>query len=268
MDQTPIKLSPPLAMRAPGIAAALGLLALYFLLQLLVGGVVGLLIGLTSRLSDHGPGAVHTMTQMRALLAQPDIGAMMVICTLLVSTAIVLLLARWLWPASWSLARPPGFGLAQRGHLAFYPLALLLGLALPVLGSWLTQWLAHGHAVPQDIKQLGSATSLELRIPLVLVVVSVGPLVEELLFRGVLLSALLQRMRAGWAVAISSLLFACVHLPDLGYFWYAIPNLALLAVVLAWLRLKSGSLWPAVIAHGTNNLLAVVAWFVAAHPLG
>jgi membrane protease YdiL (CAAX protease family) len=53
-----------------------------------------------------------------------------------------------------------------------------------------------------------------------------------------------------------------VHLPDLGFLWYAVPNLALLAAALAWLRLRSGSLWPAVVAHGMNNLLVVVAWFV------
>jgi uncharacterized protein len=29
------------------------------------------------------------------------------------------------------------------------------------------------------------------------------------------------------------------------------------------LRLRSGSIWPAVVAHGANNLLAVLGWFVA-----
>ena len=46
------------------------------------------------------------------------------------------------------------------------------------------------------------------------------------------------------------------------------PALALLRVALAWLRLRSGSLWPAVIAHGCNNLLAMLAMFVALHHPG
>jgi membrane protease YdiL (CAAX protease family) len=62
---------------------------------------------------------------------------------------------------------------------------------------------------------------------------------------------------------ISSLAFALIHLPGLQYQWYALPELALLALVLAWLRLRSGSIWPAVVAHSVNNLLAVAGWFVA-----
>ncbi len=91
---------------------------------------------------------------------------------------------------------------------------------------------------------------------------------EELLFRGVLLSALLRRMRAARAVAVSAVLFALVHLPDLRWLWYAVPNLALLGAALAWLRLRSGSLWPAVIAHACNNLLAMLAMFVSLHQPG
>jgi membrane protease YdiL (CAAX protease family) len=57
--------------------------------------------------------------------------------------------------------------------------------------------------------------------------------------------------------------FGLAHLPGLQFQWYALPDLVLLGCVLAWLRLRSGSIWPAILAHGTNNLLAVLAWFVA-----
>ena len=66
----------------------------------------------------------------------------------------------------------------------------------------------------------------------------------------------------GIAIVLSALLFACVHLPDLSFLWYALPNLALLGLILGWLRVQSGSIWPAVVAHGMNNLLAVVSWFM------
>lgn len=262
MEHSPTALSQPPAARLPGLWSALGMVALYFALQLLVSGTLGLIIGVITGLGRPGHSARPLGAQMRSLFAQPDVNALLVISTLLITAAVILHLSRRCWPTLWSQAQPPGLGLTPPRRALFYPAAVLCGLALPIIGSWLTQWLAQGHEVTQDIKQLGGATALGLRIPLVLVVVSVGPLVEELLFRGLLLSALLRRMHAGWAVAISSLLFACVHLPDLGYLWYAVPNLALLAAVLAWLRLRSGSLWPAVLAHGVNNLLAVVAWFV------
>jgi membrane protease YdiL (CAAX protease family) len=234
---------PPAPPRLPGIGGALAVIVLYFALQVGIGSALYLL-------APRLPG-----------MNGADLRALLVILTVLASTGLVAWTVRALWPFAWRQAAPPGFGLSRAGAAPYYALAVLLGLALPVFGSWLTQWLARGHAVSQDIKELGGTVSLGLRLPLALLVATVGPLVEELLFRGLLLSALLRRVPAGWAVAASSLLFALVHLPDLGFLWYAVPNLALLAAVLAWLRLRSGSLWPAVLAHGVNNLLALAAWF-------
>jgi len=248
--------------RLPHLGSAIGMIVLYFALQFLASGLVGLVLGLAVGVSGTAPASVTQ--RIEAVLAQPDVNALMVILTLLLAASVTVVLVRRLWPAAWSHGAPPGLGLTRPGRPLFYLAAVLLGLAVPIAGGWLTRWVAHGHEVTQDVKQIGGAASLALRIPMALVVVSLGPLVEELLFRGALLSALLRRMPVGWAVAVSSLLFACVHLPDLGFLWYAVPNLALLAAALAWLRLRSGSLWPAVVAHGVNNLLAVVAWFAIA----
>ncbi|MEW5313406.1 MAG: hypothetical protein WDW38_004977 [Sanguina aurantia] len=159
-----------------------------------------------------------------------------------------------------------GLGMTLPTNPAFFALAVLLGLAAPLLGGVLTYLLAHGNPVTQDIQTLGTHTPMALRVLLVIAVVALGPLVEELLFRGVLLSSLLHRWPVGWSMAISALLFSVVHLPSMQWSWYALPDLALLALGLAWLRLRAGSLWPAVVAHGVNNLLAVMVWFVATSP--
>ena len=246
---------------APSLWAALGLIALYFLLQYLVGAVVGLLVGLTVGLL-HGFRHGEALAQIQQWLVQPDVNALMVILTLLITASVTLLLARRRWPALWPLPAPPGFGFAAPAQPGYYALAFALGLMLPFLGGLLTQWFAQGHEVSQDIKQLGAAASPLLRFPLALLVVTVGPLVEELLFRGVLFSSALRYAPPGVAMFITAALFACVHLPDLGFLWYALPNLLVLGMVLAWLRVASGSLWPAVLAHAVNNALAVVSWFL------
>jgi hypothetical protein len=255
----PLPIIPLTGGRAPGMWMAVGLIATYFALQAVVVALFMLVAGVTAGVS-HGwhdvGGAIQTS------LAQPAAQALLVLFSLGVAAPLTLLLARRQWPQLWSLARPPGFGFAPPCRLYWLALAIVAGLAIPILGGLLTQWLAQGHTVTQDIQQIGSSTPLALRLPLVLMVVTVGPVVEELLFRGVLLSALLQRWRVGWAIATSSLAFALVHLPGLQFQWYALPNLILLAVVLAWLRLRTDSIWPSVLAHGTNNLLAVAAWFM------
>lgn len=245
--------------RVPSLWAAAGLIATYFVLQIVANTLFALAIGVITAFTQTGQtldGAI------RATFQQPVMQALVVILSLGIAAPLTLRLARRKWPQLWELAQPPGFGFALPSRSRFLVLAVLAGLAAPLLGALLTQLLAHGHTVTQDIQQLGGSIPLALRLPLVLVVVSVGPIVEELLFRGVLLSALLQRWHAGWAVALSSLAFALIHLPGLQYQWYALPALTGLALMLAWLRLRSGSIWPAVVAHSVNNLLGVVGWFV------
>jgi hypothetical protein len=250
---------------APGLRASAGIIAAYFALQFAVSILFASAIAAMAALHGAGPGIEGAI---RTTLARPAMQALLAILSLGVAAPLTLWLARRTWPQLWSQAQPPGFGFTPPRQLLFFALAVASGLAAPFLGALLTEWLAHGHAVTQDIQQIGSNTPLGLRIPLVLVAVCVGPLVEELLFRGMLLSALMKRVHVGWAVAGSSLLFALVHLPGLAYQWYALPNLLLLALLLAGLRLRSGSIWPAVLAHGVNNLLAVAVWFVAINPPG
>ena len=259
-------LHPPLPprVRAPGGWEALGMLLLYFVLQALVSFLLGLVIGTVMVLRDHPQGWQEAVTDTRAALSQPAISAWLVLGSLLISGAAIAWLVRRRWPTLWRLSPLPGLGLTRAARAGDYPLAGLLGLALPVVGGVLTQWLAHGHPVPQDIKQLGAQVSMTQRILLSIVAVGVAPFIEELLFRGVLLSAWQRRLGAAPAVLASALMFALVHLPDLKFLWYGLPNLALLGITFGWLRLRSHSLWPAVIAHGMNNLLSTAAWFLAA----
>ncbi len=258
----------PTPLRAPGLWMALGWIVLYFVLQAIGGSVFALFLAVAT-------GQLHTLRELldltgviRSTLQQPGMQALLVMFVLGLAAATVMLLVRRRWPRLWSLADPPGFGFVRPKHAGFLLLAVAIGLAAPILGGWLTHWLAQGHPVTQDIQQLGENTPLGWRIPLVLLVVSLGPLVEELLFRGVLLSALLQRWGSIAAIGLSSMAFALAHLPGLAWQAYALPDLLVLALALAWLRLRSGSIWPSVVAHGANNLLAVAAWFLVTHPGG
>lgn len=247
----------------PGLGSAAGLIAGYFALQLLASFVFALAI-LFSTLFHHP--AADLEVAIGQALAQPGTQAWLAIASLGVAAPLTLWLAHRQWRPWWSTGQPPGLGFTPLTRAWFFVLAVAAGLLVPWLGSLLTQWLAHGHPVTQDIQQIGAQTPLAPRVLLALVVVGVGPLVEELLFRGVLLSALMRHCRAGWAVAFSSLAFALIHLPGLNYQWYALPSLLLLAVLLALLRLGSKSIWPAVLAHGINNLLVVAGWFIAVKP--
>ena len=92
---------------------------------------------------------------------------------------------------------------------------------------------------------------------LLIVVVLWGPLGEEIFFRGFVLPGLVRRFGAPAAVVVSSALFAVFHV-DPGTL---VPTF-LLGAALAWIYLKTDSIWPAVVAHGLQNALAL--WLAGA----
>lgn len=256
--------------KRPGIWSGLGTVALYFLLQFGLSMLVGMLIGFVLALKAAiEAGMRHQQPDTRAIVqllqTNPDIKVVLALITIAAAAAVMALLVRQFWPAQWSRAELPGFGFVQPHDKRTYLAAVVLGVAVLFLGGSLTHLLAGGHQVHQDVAVMAGKVPPGLRVLLALLVVCVAPFVEELVFRGVLLSGLARRMRIGWAIVASALIFGCVHLPDFKFAWYPVPALVLLGLALAWMRVRTRSLWPSITLHATNNFVAVLAWFVASH---
>lgn len=93
----------------------------------------------------------------------------------------------------------------------------------------------------------------------VLLVISacvIAPIFEELLYRGLILSAL-KRFGNMFAIIITSFLFALAH----GNIPQAVPVFAL-SLVLCYVALRSRSLYPSIMIHFINNALGMVERFV------
>lgn len=91
------------------------------------------------------------------------------------------------------------------------------------------------------------------------------PLVEEIMVRGFLFTGLRTAMAFLPAAVISSLLFGLAHLPGGeggSTIWIAFVDTMVLAMVLAYLRERTGSLWASIGLHGLKNLIAFMALFV------
>ncbi len=87
-------------------------------------------------------------------------------------------------------------------------------------------------------------------------VVILPPLVEELAFRGVIYGGLRTSLSVGESLVVSSFAFAMIHM--------SIPTMLThvpLGLYFGWLRHRSGSLWPGMLAHACHNMIFVVlAW--------
>lgn len=94
----------------------------------------------------------------------------------------------------------------------------------------------------------------------------VAPVVEEIFFRGFLFGLLRRRHPLWQAYLLSAVLFTVLHndpsrmnLPQMAGLSIGI---CLLALMLAWLYQRTGSLYPGMVAHAVNNATGLVLFYV------
>lgn len=111
-----------------------------------------------------------------------------------------------------------------------------------------------------SLLMIAAVDSIAARIILLIIVCTLVPITEETIFRGVLFRGIRSQWGVAAGIVLSSLVFAAAH-ADLAA---AVP-LFLFAVGLAWSVQRTGSLVPAIIAHGLFNffqivLLNIITW--------
>ena len=234
---------------AAGIGLSLAAIAVYLsgqlLLQLLVGfGLVG-----TGVLSPD--------------VIDPEAGGPLLLALVVASQAFGLLLAvtflRWrgvglrpLVGAVHPLGRLVGQG-AGLGLLAIAGSTLIVSLLVAATGS---------EASPDQVLT-GSIADSPLQILLAVVAaVVLAPLAEELLFRGLLHRGLRRRLTLVPATAISSVLFAVVHIDVVFSQPLALVGLVLVGVILALAYERTGSLVVPVVIHAVHNGVTIIAVLV------
>ena len=116
-------------------------------------------------------------------------------------------------------------------------------------------------------QQIGfeSATTRPELLLVFISLVLLPPLIEEMLCRGFLFSGLKTKLPIIGAALVTSLVFAMPHL-QIGsgnpLLWAAFIDTFILSMVLVYLRVSSGSLWPSIGLHAVKNGIAFVALFV------
>jgi membrane protease YdiL (CAAX protease family) len=149
------------------------------------------------------------------------------------------------------------FGAKQAlGVVAFRPrwIGIVLGLSfLALVLSGLLEPLLHAgeeQGISTDEWRPEKADAFALNA---LVIMTVVPFAEELFFRG-LGVRVLAPLGAGWAVIGTAVVFGLSH-----GILVALPPLVFFGLVLGYVRLRSDSIWPGVIAHSFYNGVAVAA---------
>lgn len=156
---------------------------------------------------------------------------------------------------------------------------LMMVLAAPGINllAWLNQmmalpaWLAPIEAWMQSMEQAAAdATEMMVRADTIgvmlfnLFLMALLPAVgEEMTFRGIVQGLLSGRRNVHTAVWVTALIFSAIHLQFYGF----VPRM-LLGALLGYLLVWSGSLWLPILAHFTNNAIAVITYYIADHYMG
>ncbi len=88
-------------------------------------------------------------------------------------------------------------------------------------------------------------------------VVILAPIVEEILFRGIIMHGLMRNYRGWYAVLLSGILFSFFHLNP-----WQMTYTFFLGLLLGWVMLRTRSLPLAILIHALNNLvvLLTITW--------
>ncbi|MGY3264407.1 CPBP family glutamic-type intramembrane protease [Lysobacter sp. HA35] len=141
--------------------------------------------------------------------------------------------ARWRVPAAWALAFGTGAAIGV-WHAA-------MGGGAPTAQTRAVEALAAG-----GMQAYG--------LPLTLLVMAVlAPIVEEFVFRGMLLGGLSRHISFGWANTVQAAAFALGHGDPPRFLFYFVLGLAS-----GWLVKRTGSIGPSIALHALNNALAAL----------
>jgi membrane protease YdiL (CAAX protease family) len=134
------------------------------------------------------------------------------------------------------------------GYLAVIPLLLAVLFTLAAIAQAFSY-----EPPPQPVVQMYLKKSTEpYLVFFTLFVAGAGPVIEEIFFRGFTYKAFRAKMGVRWALVISALIFAALHMNLIAF----IP-IFILGIFLGYLYEKTGSLVPSMTVHMLHNLIMV-----------
>lgn len=235
--------NPPWGLLA-AVGVVLGSLALVVLLQ--VAGIVPYFIWR----------AANALPLMEG--GQPDKNIILISVLAMLPAHVLTLVLAWLvvtgrgrrafWKAlgwAWS---------PRYGFIADIAASILITLGL--YGISVALFYIFGNQETDLVRMLNSSQAA--RYGIVLMAVLTAPLVEEVVYRGVLYPALQRRIGRLWGVLGVTLVFALIHVPQYLPNYGAISAILILSLTLTFVRAHTGRLLPCVIIHTIFNSLSSV----------
>jgi len=142
--------------------------------------------------------------------------------------------------------------------------ALIMGPVLAISVGLLAFWL-HTPEIDLPFQQMLGSTATTITLGMVVVIV--GPVCEELAFRGFLMPLLMRSLGAAGGIVVTGFIFGSVHGYEYEWSWQYMLLISLVGCVLGWAKYKTQSTAAAAFMHSTYNLTQFAAFLWHARTL-
>lgn len=132
--------------------------------------------------------------------------------------------------------------------LRTYVLWLPIFVATIVVVMLVSRWWSLSPEPQAVVVMLMQETRTRWLLVLMAMVAVIGPVAEEVVFRGVVYAAFRRRLGVRWGLVGSAALFAALHLDPI-----ALGPIFLMGLLLGWLYERTGSLIPSMTVHFVHN---------------
>jgi membrane protease YdiL (CAAX protease family) len=223
---------------------------IYYIFQYIIGAIGGALAVIIGTINSGGRNSYEIyMNYMNG-------GIGTTLCITIILSAIISYLIYWgiFLIRKQKITRVCNF---KKIKLSYIPASFILGISICFLNSSFVILLSKIDFFKYQIQKyqiINRWLSETNTVLLVLALVITAPLIEEILFRGMIFNELKQIMPVVSALIIQGLFFGIYHL-NIVQFIYC----SFLGIMFGLLYNWTQNLWVPVILHFTNNLLAVVA---------
>jgi membrane protease YdiL (CAAX protease family) len=254
----PGSLPPPPAPRLPGAGTALLAFVVFVAAQIVGGMVVGVVAGVQAATSGVD---VQDQDAFMEYL-QPIIMEYMaygMVPIMVFSGLAVLVLTRRMAGDAMRVGEADGVGWTTCSPAQFLiGLVMGVGVAVGYIVLAATVFADYQPTSQGDLARMATSGGI-VAVLWGVVAVLCAPLIEEFLFRGVMLAGFTRSFGLPLAVVICTTLFVALHIPELVHYWPGTIGVGGMAIVAIGLRIQMKSLGPAIAVHlGYNGVLVAL----------
>ena len=132
-----------------------------------------------------------------------------------------------------------------------------LGLVPLLLDAHYRPYKLHNQLITEPVNDMIISPGIQ-QLTAIALLVFLGPVSEEMMYRGVLYGGCRKSLGPLLAATITTGIFVAIHFPNYIYAPFKIAPYIVVSLALLWCRLKWSAIGPAIAAHGGYNLVAVV----------